>query len=148
MTPDILSGSGMTRINFKPYTKDQLVEIIKSRLQRATDGASNTRDVMRNDAIVYVAARISRISGDARRVLDICRRTVEKMREVQPLRPATINDIKEVVDQAQNTPTSAFIEGCSYHEKIMLAASLLLVRWKGVEEFTWADVSLISTQPE
>lgn len=132
----------MVRINFKPYTQEQLVEIVQSRLQRAASSLPSelsTVKVLQEDAVKYASARISRVTGDARRVLDICRRTVEKMRHLR--REAKIKDVEEVVTEAQNTPTARFVEGLGWHEKVMLAACLKCVRWKGVEEIAWKDVS-------
>ena len=78
----------MVRINFAPYNKMQLSEIVDARLAAARltavanddDGAgeggaaaTTTVEVMKPDAIKYAAMKVSSISGDARRVLDICR---------------------------------------------------------------------------
>jgi len=65
--------TGMVRINFAPYTKAQLAEIVNSRLNRAKQGAANVQTVMKPDAVLYAATRVGGVSGDARRVLDICR---------------------------------------------------------------------------
>jgi origin recognition complex subunit 1 len=45
-----------------------------------------------------------------------------------------------VISLTQNTPTAGYVAQCSFHEKAMLAAALVEVRWTGVEEFTWAKV--------
>ena len=141
--PHILKTlAGMVRINFKPYTQEQLVEIVQSRLQRAASSLPlelSTVQVLQQDAVKYASARISRVTGDARRVLEICRRTVEKMRPLK--REAKIKDVEKVVTEAQNTPTARFVQGLGYHEKVMLAACLKCVHWKGVEEIAWKDVS-------
>ena len=139
---DLKNLTGMVRINFKPYTQEQLVEIVQSRLQRAASSLPpelSTVQVLQQDAVKYASARISRVTGDARRVLDICRRTMEKMRALK--REAKIKDVMEVVTEAQDTPTARFVEGLGWHEKVMLAAYLICVRWKGVEEIAWKDVS-------
>ncbi|KAG8820385.1 Origin recognition complex, subunit 1 [Serendipita sp. 400] len=131
----VRSRLGMIRINFAPYTKIQLVEIVNTRLNRAREGASSTRAVIKPDAILYAATRVGGVSGDARRVLDICRRTIERVHSKG--REATIPDIMQVISLTQNTPTAGYIAQCSYHEKTMLAAALMEIRWTGVEEFTW-----------
>lgn len=64
---------GMVRINFAPYTKTQLAEIVNARLRRAQEGATNVQPVIKPDAILYASTRVGGVSGDARRVLDICR---------------------------------------------------------------------------
>ena len=58
--------TGMIRINFQPYTTAQLEQIVHARL-----GGSNK--VLSEDAVKFAAMKVSSISGDARRVLDICR---------------------------------------------------------------------------
>ena len=66
----------MVRINFQPYTTPQLEQIVQARLASAKEGANEpeeTRDVISRDAIKLAAMKVSRITGDARRVLDICR---------------------------------------------------------------------------
>jgi origin recognition complex subunit 1 len=56
----------MIRINFQPYTTAQLEQIVHARL-----GGRN--EVLSKDAVKFAAMKVSSISGDARRVLDICR---------------------------------------------------------------------------
>lgn len=65
----------MIRINFQPYTTVQLEKIVQARLMSAKDGmnANEVQDVVSPDAIKFAAMKVSSISGDARRVLDICR---------------------------------------------------------------------------
>ncbi|CCA66668.1 related to origin recognition protein Orc1p [Serendipita indica DSM 11827] len=135
LSAKVRSRLGMIRINFAPYTKQQLIEIVESRLKRAQEGALNIQAVIKDDAIKYAATRVGGISGDARRVLDICRRTVERTRGKG--RAATIADVMHVISLTQNTPTASYVAQCSFHEKTMLAAALMEIRWTGVEEFTW-----------
>ena len=64
----------MTRINFRPYTTPQLEKIVQSRLQTAQEGLSDDfPEVIKPDGIKFAAMKVSSVSGDARRVLDICR---------------------------------------------------------------------------
>jgi|HubBroStandDraft_3_1064219.scaffolds.fasta_scaffold386630_2 origin recognition complex subunit 1 len=67
------------------------------------------------------------------------RRTVEL---VQPSRRAArTDDVKDVIRNLQNSPTSAFLRSLSLHERILLAALLRCTRRAGVSEIPWADVS-------
>lgn len=134
----------MTRINFQPYTTPQLVEIVQSRLagvkeslQGLTD--SPNQDVISADGIRFAAMKVSSISGDARRVLDICRRAVELVQAKK--KTAKTEDVKDVIKVMQNSPTAAYIRDCSLHERMMLAAILKCIRREGVEEVKWGDVS-------
>jgi origin recognition complex subunit 1 len=67
-----MSSSGMIRINFQPYTTAQLETIVNSRLEILKD-VSKGKEVISGDGIKFAAMKVSSISGDARRVLDICR---------------------------------------------------------------------------
>ena len=65
---------GMVRINFQPYSREQLVEIVEARLASAKEEMNGKNQVViAPDAIKLAAMTVSRITGDARRVLDICR---------------------------------------------------------------------------
>ena len=64
----------MVRINFQPYTSQQLVQIVNARLVSAREDSNEpVKDVIHEDGIKFAAMKVSSISGDARRVLDICR---------------------------------------------------------------------------
>lgn len=66
----------MIRINFQPYTASQLVEIVQTRLKSAKEGLEGKDkevEVLVPDGIKFAAMKVSGISGDARRILDICR---------------------------------------------------------------------------
>ncbi|KAF8649352.1 hypothetical protein AX16_005861 [Volvariella volvacea WC 439] len=140
MTGRVRSRLGMIRINFQPYSTVQLEKIVHARLQSAKEGLSSKElvEVVAPDAVKFAAMKVSNISGDARRVLDICRRTVEL---VQPeKRMARMPDVKDVIQVMQNSPTAAFLRECSFHERVMLAALVKCVKREGVAEIRWADV--------
>ena len=131
----------MVRINFQPYTTPQLVRIVHARLEGAKKGLPDGMpDTITSDGIKFAAMKVSSISGDARRVLDICRRVVETVQPQQ--RSAKTEDVKEVIKQMQSSPTAAYLRDCSLHERIMLAALLKCARRSGIEEVKWSDVSL------
>lgn len=65
----VASRLGLCRVNFLPYTHPQLLRIISARLQDL--------NAFEPDAIELCARKVSAVSGDARRALDICRRAVE-----------------------------------------------------------------------
>ena len=65
---------GMVRINFQPYSREQLEKIVEARLACAKEEMDEENQVViAPDAIKLAAMTVSRITGDARRVLDICR---------------------------------------------------------------------------
>ncbi|KAH8112691.1 P-loop containing nucleoside triphosphate hydrolase protein [Phellopilus nigrolimitatus] len=139
MTGRVRSRLGMTRINFAPYDKTQLIEIVNTRLRTAMEGLEgDVPEVVLPDAINFAAAKVASISGDARRVLDICRRAVELVRPRR--KAARLADVKEVITLMQSSHTAAYLGDCSMHERIMLAALLKCIKRDGVEDIKWDDV--------
>jgi len=61
-------------LHYPPYTKQQLAEIINTRLQNANDGGP---PVITSRAVTFLAGKISSLSGDLRKALDVCRRALE-----------------------------------------------------------------------
>ncbi|XP_027714275.1 cell division control protein 6 homolog [Vombatus ursinus] len=59
-------------VNFPPYTKEQIATILQDRLKQVSSD-----QVLDNAAIQFCARKISAVSGDARKALDVCRRAVE-----------------------------------------------------------------------
>lgn len=59
-------------MHFAPYTKQQIVEIFKSRLKEA-----GVLEVFSPIALQILAGKVAAVSGDVRRALDIGRRVVE-----------------------------------------------------------------------
>jgi cell division control protein 6 len=79
------------RLSFNPYTTEDIIEIVKARLQ-SLDPDAETLPIMDPKAIELCARKVSAASGDLRMALDICRRAIElvesdelKKREVPPL---------------------------------------------------------------
>lgn len=133
---------GMIRINFQPYTTPQLEKIVHARLLTAKEDlpSQHQRDVITADGVKFASMKVSSISGDARRVLDICRRAVEL---VHPKgKTAGMEDVKEVIRVMHNSPTAAFLRELSLHERIMLAALVKCMKREGVEEIQLGEVRI------
>ncbi|XP_041499809.1 cell division control protein 6 homolog isoform X1 [Microtus oregoni] len=59
-------------LNFPPYTRNQIAAILQERLSQVS------RDqVLDNAAIQFCARKVSAVSGDIRKALDVCRRAIE-----------------------------------------------------------------------
>ncbi|GAC94288.1 hypothetical protein PHSY_001859 [Pseudozyma hubeiensis SY62] len=156
----VASRLGMTRITFMPYTDRQLVEIVKSRLgigseqQTTTVGEAGEQDeagggcggVLSLDAITYVSKRVSNVSGDARRMLDVCRRSIElvelkaKTSGLTIPKPVTILDMKSVLDSMVKSGKVSHILSLPLHAKILLLSLLSCLRRSGLAEAQLADV--------
>jgi cell division control protein 6 len=83
-----------TLLHYPPYNKQQIMEIITKRL--AASGVET--DVIAPRAIAYLAGKISTLSGDIRKALDVCRRALEqaetntrKQTLLKPLTPRGLN---------------------------------------------------------
>lgn len=59
-------------MHFAPYSKNQIMEIYKQRLE-----SSGVTDVFSPMAVQLLAGKVAAVSGDARRALDIGRRVIE-----------------------------------------------------------------------
>ena len=57
-------------INFTPYSRNDIIEIIKDRLK---DVQVNGKCIIDDRALLWCASKIASTSGDIRKMLDICR---------------------------------------------------------------------------
>ena len=69
LLPKISSRASMERVDFASYTKNQIVTILKSRLGQLP--------VFEADALEHCAHKVTSVSGDIRRALQLCRRAIE-----------------------------------------------------------------------
>lgn len=129
----ISSRLGLKRVRFEPYTFQQLTTIIQSRLA----GLSGVFDAK---AIEFCARKVSAVSGDARRALDICRRAAEINSQKQ-LKTVDIESISETIKEMTSAPAMQMIMTASLHQKIFLHAILLVFRETGLTETTFGQVS-------
>ncbi|KAI7890994.1 P-loop containing nucleoside triphosphate hydrolase protein [Mucor mucedo] len=134
MSNKIASRMGLTRINFQPYKFEQIIQIVQSRLKGI--------DAFTPSAVEFAARKVSAVSGDARRALDICRRAVEIV-ETRPEMGThvTIPIVTEAVKEMFTSPSVAFIRSCSLHQKIFLVACMQRSRAIGLVEIEFGDVA-------
>lgn len=128
-------------IHFAPYNKDQIVEIIKHRLNEA-----GVLDSFAPVAIQMLAGKVAAVSGDVRRALDIGRRAVElaeqhRKKILQPTNKTNTNslvqskiEMKDVMLVLNNvyatTSNQNVIDDNAFplQQKILLCALILLLR--------------------
>ncbi|KND04967.1 origin recognition complex subunit 1 [Spizellomyces punctatus DAOM BR117] len=143
LTNRVSSRLGLTRINFQPYTHQQLIEIVQSRLERVR--------CFEKDAIVLCARKVGAISGDARRALDICRRGVEileaTLRDAEaagkPLdqKMVTMAVIDRAVKEMFASPAVQSVQRASTHQRLFLVAIVRNVRRGGTAEVEYGQVA-------
>ncbi|KAF9174651.1 Origin recognition complex, subunit 1 [Mortierella sp. AD010] len=152
----VSSRLGLTRINFQPYTYQQLVKIVESRLEGIK--------AFKREAIEFAARKVGAVSGDARRALDICRRAVEivesnvqkveaqrrKAAEKNPFEdigPApepeqvTIRTVDQAIKEMFASPNVRLIQTASLHQKLFLVALTSKLRRLGLAEVEFSEVA-------
>ncbi|KAF9132670.1 Origin recognition complex, subunit 1 [Mortierella sp. 14UC] len=152
----VSSRLGLTRINFQPYTYQQLVKIVESRLEGIK--------TFRREAIEFAARKVGAVSGDARRALDICRRAVEIVEsnalkaeeqrrqkgEKAPFEdqgPAldpeqvTIRTVDQAIKEMFASPNVRLIQTASLHQKLFLVALTSRLRRLGLAEVEFSEIA-------
>lgn len=149
----ISSRLGLTRITFAGYNHEQLMKIIQSRLEGVAGG------IVEPDAVQFASRKVSAVSGDARRALDICRRAVE-MAESEVVNPeapptpsrkgtgkipaslgkVTIATIKRAINEATSSPLQQHLRCLPLSSKLLLAALLAKIRRTGLGESVLGEI--------
>uniref|UniRef100_A0A1I8NR07 Cell division control protein n=1 Tax=Stomoxys calcitrans TaxID=35570 RepID=A0A1I8NR07_STOCA len=87
-------------MHFPPYTKQQIVDIFKSRLEEA-----EVLDIFPPVTLQLLAAKVSAVSGDVRRALDIGRRVVEIAEQQKKAgeREVKLQNLNNIVGEVEST---------------------------------------------
>jgi len=59
-------------VNFTPYSKEDIISIVKDRLSSVTE-ANGNQPIIEDRALSLCATKVAASNGDIRKVLDICR---------------------------------------------------------------------------
>ena len=136
------------------------MKIIQSRLEGVPG------NIVDSDAVQFASRKVAAVSGDARRVLDICRRAVEIAEaEVSMQEPAinsssrrgkgkeapeqesdtilgrvTISTIKQAINEATSTPVQQCLKSLPVSSKLLLAAFLARIRRNGITEGITSEI--------
>ncbi|TIA83158.1 hypothetical protein E3P98_01011 [Wallemia ichthyophaga] len=145
----VKSRLGMERINFAPYDRMQLIEIVQSRLRYAISLAEqrdyslltdeDTRGLFDEDAVKIAAAKTASVQGDARRMLEVCRQTLERA----ALLPVKTSNVQQTLKAMSLSPLSRMMANLSLSAKIMLVCAMrcAAAAGMGTGECRWGDVS-------
>ena len=117
----VSSRIGMQRLTFQPYTREQLVTIVKTRLEGV--------QAFSLQALELCARKVAALSGDARRALDICRRAAE----IAQASGGTVDiaTIQAALKEMNSSPTMLAMSNCSIHERLFLVSILSEFRKSG-----------------
>lgn len=129
----VTSRLGLSRLTFQPYSHKQLQEIVASRLSGL--------DSFNSDAIQLVSRKVAALSGDARRALDICRRSSE-IAEADGAKKTfvTMTHVQQALNEMISCTKVKAIKACSKMEKYFLQAVCMEVERTGIEEVTFHGV--------
>ncbi|KAJ3194080.1 Origin recognition complex, subunit 1 [Irineochytrium annulatum] len=138
------SRVGTKRVTFDAYTVPQLMGIIEARVGGFGEGF-----IMQRDAGEFCARKVAGMSGDARRALDIVRRTVEVFEAMQKRKPdddkpppksitrQLLNSV--IIDMFTSTAVMA-VRNASEHQHIVMVALATLSKRLGRVEATMEEV--------
>ncbi|KAF4687997.1 Origin recognition complex, subunit 1, partial [Perkinsus olseni] len=119
MIPRVASRLGFGRLNFSPYSSDQIAEIIRRRMEECGGEA-----VFESNAIKLCAMRVASVSGDIRKALHICRRAIELRKRGCKVTPAEINAAQS--DTFSSVLVDKVASLHTFHFRFMLAFIMLL----------------------
>ncbi|XP_068451706.1 cell division control protein 6 homolog [Clinocottus analis] len=125
-------------LHFPPYSRHELTAIVQDRLAQASaDG------ILDASAVQFCARKVSAVSGDARKALDICRRAVEVVEsderknasdpnaEAKPPRVVSLPQVAQVLSEIYgDRMASPGGDGESFplQQKLLVCCLLLLTR--------------------
>nr|XP_040041444.1 cell division control protein 6 homolog [Gasterosteus aculeatus aculeatus] len=127
-------------LHFPPYSRQELTDIVQDRLAQASaDG------ILDSSAVQFCARKVSAVSGDARKALDICRRAVEVVESDERKKPSdpsadgrpprvglpqVARVLSEVYGDRMASPGGGDADGESFplQQKLLVCCLLLLTR--------------------
>ncbi|XP_007940260.1 cell division control protein 6 homolog [Orycteropus afer afer] len=141
-------------LNFPPYTRNQIATILQDRLNQVSGD-----QVLDNAAIQFCARKVSAVSGDVRKALDVCRRAIEivesDVKSQTILKPLSecksssealvpkrvgLTHISQVISEVDSNRMTLGQEGAQdsfpLQQKILVCSLLLLTRQLKIKEVT------------
>uniref|UniRef100_A0A146L4S5 Cell division control protein n=3 Tax=Lygus hesperus TaxID=30085 RepID=A0A146L4S5_LYGHE len=127
-----------TLIQFSPYTRPEIIDILTQRLSEAGVGK-----VLSGPALHLLASKVAAISGDIRKALDVARRVLELAQQdgLKEAESVPIGNVMEVVSSVYGTSTSLQgNDGSSatfpVQQKLLICAALLIRQNSKCKELT------------
>lgn len=106
-------------LNFPPYTKTELINIITHRLENA-----GVKEILPASAIQLLAAKIASFRGDVRYALDVTRQVIE-LADEKADKKVGLNDVMAVLNNVYST-SSALDDNIENSEKLPLQQELVV----------------------
>ncbi|XP_038160769.1 cell division control protein 6 homolog [Cyprinodon tularosa] len=122
-------------LHFPPYSRQELATIIQDRLLKAS-----AEGMLDSSAVQFCARKVSAVSGDARKALDICRRAVEAAEAAERQKtsnqsgeakvglPQVVRVLSEVYGDRMASQSGAEGESFPLQQKLLVCCLLLVIR--------------------
>eukprot|EP00930_Biecheleria_cincta_P006387 TRINITY_DN107393_c0_g1_i1.p1 TRINITY_DN107393_c0_g1~~TRINITY_DN107393_c0_g1_i1.p1 ORF type:complete len:498 (+),score=94.61 TRINITY_DN107393_c0_g1_i1:103-1596(+) len=139
LLPRVSSRFGLVRVDFQPYKRDQINEILNRRL----DGQAASK-AFEPVVLKLCAARIAAGSGDIRKALQLCRRALELCQQSgQQQGPVGLEHMRKAEqDLLHANPSACAIRHVGRKARLFLAAFVLEQRKCGAEAVPFRNVSV------
>lgn len=130
LLPRVSSRFGLVRVDFQPYKRDQINEILTQRL--ASHDASSAFDPI---ILKLCAARVAAGSGDIRKALQLCKRALEFRVEKKTQTGSVQMEHLKLAEKEllHMNPSAGAIDGLGVKARLFLSALLLEMRKREVE---------------
>jgi Cdc6-like AAA superfamily ATPase len=128
LLPRVASRFHIERVDFEPYNREQIHEILRSRLQ-----AVGALDVFGDMVLRLCAARVAANSGDVRKALQVCRRAIQVNLNEPSLEPGPVKISHLSVAEKEllfASPVIQAVLNLSAQTRHFLAAAVLEFRLK------------------
>lgn len=151
LLPRVSSRFGLIRVDFWPYKKDQISDILRQRLDSQNAGTAFEPSVLK-----LCAARIAAGSGDIRKALQLCRRALElRQQSGQKPGPVSLEHLREAEkDILHANPSALAVRHIGRKARLFLSAFVLERRKREAESVPFRKVSsryaklLVALQPD
>jgi origin recognition complex subunit 1 len=111
------SGMAVRKVLFRPYTWEDILQILESRLYSANAAALFDRQ-----ALELCAKKTASDKGDVRRALQVCLRAVEKHEAVLPALPVSVLAMAECLRDLRTGSFATALANLSLFEKLFMWA--------------------------
>lgn len=128
-------------LHFSPYSRQELTDIVHDRLTQVSG-----EGVLDASAVQFCARKVSAVSGDARKALDICRRAVEMVESADRKGsegqtharrvsvPQVARVLSEVYGDRMAAPEAGEAESFPLQQKLLVCCLLLLTHGRKSKE--------------
>jgi len=125
LLPRVASRFSIVRVNFQPYSRDEICQILNERLQ-----GHNALGSLSSTAVRLCAAKVAAGTGDIRKALQLCRRAVEvRSSRAGELGPVDLVHLQVAEKELLHAnPVARAICGLGPRARRFLAATLLELR--------------------